>query len=53
MVNLDFHKRVYQGYLDVIAENPSAFEVIDASGSPEETQALIRQALVRRGVLPC
>lgn len=53
MVNLDFHKRVYQGYLDVIAENPSAFEVIDASGSPEETQSLIRQALVRRGVLPC
>ena len=34
MVNIDFHKRVYQGYLDVIAENPSAFEVIDASGTP-------------------
>lgn len=53
MVNLDFHKRVYQGYLDVIAANPSAFEVIDASGTAEETQQLIRQALVRRGVFQC
>ena len=53
MVDIDFHKRVYQGYLDVIAENPSAFEVIDASGTPEQTQQAIRNALVRRGVLPC
>ena len=52
-VDIDFHRRVYEGYRRVIAEDPSAFEVIDASGTVEQTQALIRAALVRRGVLPC
>lgn len=52
-VDFSFHTKVYQGYKSLIAANPSKFEVIDASGSKEQTQSLIRQALVRRGVLPC
>lgn len=53
MVNLSFHNKVYQGYKSLIAAEPSKFEVIDASGSREQTQALIRRALVKRGVFPC
>lgn len=52
-VDFSFHTKVYQGYKSLIAANPFKFEVIDASGSKEQTQSLIRQALVRRGVLPC
>lgn len=52
-VDCSFHTKVYQGYKSLIAAEPDKFEVIDASGSKEQTQALIRQALVRRGVLPC
>lgn len=52
-VDFSFHTKVYQGYKSLVAEDPSKFEVIDASGSKEQTQTLIRQALVRRGVLPC
>lgn len=53
MVNMDFHNKVYQGYKSLIAADPDRFEVIDASGSKQQTQTLIRQALIRRGVLPC
>lgn len=52
-VDFSFHTKVYQGYKALVAEAPDKFEVIDASGSKEQTQALIRQALIRRGVLPC
>lgn len=52
-VEFGFHVKVYQGYKDLIAARPDAFEVIDASGSPEQTQSLIRAALVKRGVFPC
>lgn len=52
-VDFSFHSKVYQGYKSLIQANTDKFEVIDASGTREQTQALIRQALVRRGVLPC
>lgn len=52
-VELSFHTKVYNGYKSLIAADPSKFEVIDASGTKEQTQALIRAALVKRGVLPC
>ena len=39
-----------QGYKNLIAENPDKFEVIDAGGTAEQTQSLLRQALVKRGV---
>lgn len=50
-VDLSFHKQVYQGYKMLIQAQPDRFEVIDASGTAEQTQQLLRQALVRRGVL--
>lgn len=52
-VDLSFHNKVYQGYKSLIAAEPDKFEVVDASGSIEQTQALIRQALIKRGVFPC
>lgn len=50
-VDVSFHDKVYQGYKQMIAENPSAFVVIDASGSAENTQQRLREALFERGVL--
>ena len=50
-VGYDFHLKVYNGYKRLIAENPDRFEVIDASGTKEQTQAKLREVLVRRGVL--
>ena len=50
-VEFAFHQKVYQGYKDIIAAAPDKFEVIDASGTAEQTQQLIRQALTRRGIL--
>lgn len=50
-VDLSFHDKVYQGYKQLIADNPDKFEVVDASGTAEETQAKLRAALVRRGIL--
>lgn len=52
-VDLSFHTKVYNGYKSLIAADPDKFEVIDASGAKEQTQALIRAALVKRGVFPC
>lgn len=49
-IGYDFHLKVYEGYKRLIAENPARFEVIDASGAKEQTQAKLRAALARRGV---
>ena len=50
-VEFSFHQQVYQGYKALIQAEPDKFEVIDASGSAEQTQRLLRQALARRGVI--
>ena len=50
-VDFSFHQQVYQGYKALIQSDPDKFEVIDASGSAEQTQRLLRQALARRGVI--
>lgn len=50
-VDFSFHQQVYQGYKALIQAEPDKFEVIDASGSAEQTQRLLRQALARRGVI--
>ena len=50
-VDRSFHDRVYNGYKQLIAEHPEQFEVIDASGSKEETQQKLRDVLRRRGIL--
>ncbi len=50
-VVFSFHQQVYDGYKQLIAQNPELFEVIDASGTVEETQQKLREVLVRRGIL--
>ena len=50
-VDFTFHTKVYQGYKALIAEHPERFEVIDASGSKEQTQERLLEILIRRGIL--
>ena len=50
-VDFTFHKMVYDGYKKLIAETPEKFEVIDASGTKEETQRKLREILIARGIL--
>ena len=50
-VDFAFHTKVYEGYKSLIAQAPEKFEVIDASGTKEQTQAKLREILVRRGIL--
>ena len=49
--DFEFHKKVYEGYMRVIAEHPQDFVVIDASGSADETHSKIIEALRLKGVL--
>lgn len=51
LAGLDFHKKVYQGYKTLIQQNPQQFEVVDASGSIEQTQQKIIDVLVKHGIL--
>ena len=50
-VDYAFHVSVYEGYKRLIAEHPEQFEVIDASGTKDQTQAKLREVLIRRGIL--
>lgn len=50
-VDYSFHVKVYEGYKRLIAENPEKFEVIDASGTVEETQSKLRDILICRGII--
>ena len=50
-VDFAFHTKVYAGYKQLIDERPDLFEVVDARGSKEQTQAKIREILIRRGIL--
>lgn len=43
----DFHQRVREGYLTWAALNADRFAVVDASGSPDEVFAQVRDALDR------
>ena len=48
---MEFHNKVYQGYLDLAKKYSSRFIVIDASGTKEQTHAKIIDALKLRGVI--
>lgn len=48
---MEFHNKVYQGYLDLAKKYSSRFIVIDASGTKEQTHAKIIDALKTRGVI--
>ena len=47
---VEFHKRVRQGFLAIAKAEPERVKLIDASGSKEEVQALVMQA-VRKALL--
>jgi dTMP kinase len=44
---LEFHKRVREAYLQCAAREPDRFVVVDASKSPEETEARIAAVVER------
>lgn len=47
----EMHKKVYEGYMEIIKKNPQRFIVIDASGEKLETHQKIVKALLLRGIL--
>ena len=48
---MEFHNRVYQGYLELSKRYKERFIVIDASGEKEETHAKIINALKDKGII--
>lgn len=48
---MDFHKKVYEGYLDIARKEPDRFIVIDASGDKFQTHAKIINALKEKGII--
>jgi len=49
--DLDFHRRVREGYRLLSLREPWRVLLVDASGSPEETQGEILKILADRGIL--
>lgn len=45
---LDFYKRVRQGYMQLISEEPHRWVMIDAGGPPDQVQAAIRRVVLER-----
>ena len=48
---IEFHKKVYQGYVDLSKKYPKRFIVIDASGSVFETHEKIINSLKEKGIV--
>ena len=48
---IEFHNKVYQGYLTLAEKYKDRFSVIDASGEKEQTHAKIVNALKQRGII--
>ena len=48
---MNFHNKVYEGYLSLSKEYSDRFCVIDASGEKEQTHAKIIDALKQRGII--
>jgi dTMP kinase len=46
----EFHKRVYEGFLRLAADNPRRVVKIDASGTKEETHGKIVAVLKQKGI---
>ncbi len=45
--DLEFHRRVRAGYLRLVGAEPQRWVVIDASQTPDQVQAVIRQAVLK------
>ena len=50
-LGLEFHNKVYQGYLDLAKKYSERFIVIDASGEKHQTHQKIIDALKQKGVI--
>ena len=48
---MDFHRKVYQGYLELAERYKDRFIVIDASGTKEQTHEKIKNALIERRII--
>lgn len=48
---MEFHNKVYEGYLALAKANPERFIVIDASGEKWQTKEKILSALKEKGIL--
>lgn len=48
---MDFHNKVYEGYLDLAKKYPERYIVIDASGERDQTHAKIIAALKEKGII--
>ena len=48
---MEFHNKVYQGYLDLSKKYSDRFIVIDASGEIKQTHQKIINALKEKGVI--
>ncbi|MGE0658203.1 MAG: dTMP kinase [Reyranellaceae bacterium] len=46
-MDVDFHRRLRQGFLEIARTEPRRCMVIDASGSPEAVQVAIRMAMIQ------
>jgi len=46
--DLEFHRRVRQGYHQLVQAEPQRWVVIDAEQSPEQVQAAVRQIVLQR-----
>lgn len=49
--NIEFHKRVYEGYKQIATENPDRVAVIDASADRDKVTALMIEALKNKGII--
>jgi len=47
-MDLDFHRRVRDGYLDIARRRPGRFLIVDGSAKREAVQAVIRTAVLER-----
>jgi dTMP kinase len=50
--DLDFHRRVRQGYLAIARTSPGRFLIVDGSSAPAAAQAVIRSAVLDRLTTP-
>ena len=46
--DLEFHRRVRQGYHQLVQADPQRWVVIDAGQSPEQVQNAVRQTIIQR-----
>ena len=51
ITGLGFHKKVYEGYLELCGRYPDRIVSVDAGGTREETHARIMETLKRKGII--